>query len=103
MSHTYSRTAALLNEFASSFSAADEIIMHKIYASAREEYDGTVTGKTLYEATKQRHKNVHYFEEVMDAQPYLEKTLKNGDIFLTMGAGDNWPLGRSILESRRNK
>jgi UDP-N-acetylmuramate--alanine ligase len=103
MSHTYSRTAALLNEFASSFSSADEIIMHKIYASAREEYDGTVTGKTLYEATKQRHKNVHYFEEVMDAQPYLEKTLKNGDIFLTMGAGDNWPLGRSILESRRPK
>ena len=101
MSHTYSRTAALLNEFAASFSSADEVILHKIYGSAREEYDGTVTGKTLFEATKHKHKNVHYFEEVMDAQPYLQKTLKPGDIFLTMGAGDNWPLGRSILESRR--
>ena len=103
MSHTYSRTAALLEEFAASFSSADEIILHKIYASAREKYDGTVTGQTLYNATRQKHKNVHYFEEVMDAREYLSESLKTGDVFVTMGAGDNWQLGRSILEDRRKK
>ena len=36
MSHTYSRTQALLKEFASSFGAADMVILHKIYSSARE-------------------------------------------------------------------
>jgi UDP-N-acetylmuramate--alanine ligase len=102
MSHTYSRTAALLEQFAASFSAADEVILHKIYASAREKYDGTVTGQTLYNSTRQKHKNVHYFEEVMDARGYLNETLKTGDIFVTMGAGDNWQLGRAILEDRRN-
>jgi len=101
MAHTYSRTAALLNEFAASFSSADEVILHKIYASAREKYDGTVTGQTLYNATRQKHKNVHYFEEVMDAREYLSDSLKTGDIFVTMGAGDNWQLGRAILEGRR--
>lgn len=103
MSHTYSRTAALLNEFASSFFAADEVILHKIYPSAREKYDGTVTGRTLFEATRQKHKHVHYFEEVMEAHEYLSKTLRSGDVFLTMGAGDNWQIGRTILEDRRKK
>ena len=36
MSHTYTRTAALLEDFASSFGDADEVILHKIYPSARE-------------------------------------------------------------------
>lgn len=103
MSHTYSRTAALLNDFASSFGSADEIILHKIYASAREKYDGSVTGKTLFEATKHKHKNVHYFEEVMDARSYLAETLKKGDLFVTIGAGDNWHLGLAVLEDRRKK
>lgn len=103
MSHTYSRTAALLNEFASSFSSADEVILHKIYGSAREQYDGTVTGHTLFEATKQKHKNVHYFEEVMDAREYLSHTLKKGDLFVTMGAGDNWQIGRTVLSDRSKK
>jgi len=103
MSHTYSRTQALLGEFASSFGAADEVILHEIYASAREQYDGTVTGRTLFDATKQKHRNVHYFDEVMDARPYLEKNLKSGDLFVTMGAGDNWQLGKAVLEDRRTK
>ncbi len=103
MSHTYSRTAALLDQFATAFPSADEIILHKIYASAREKYDGTVTGKTLYELIKKKHKNVQYFEEVMDARDYLAKSLKGGDLFVTMGAGDNWQIGKAVLEDRRAK
>lgn len=102
MSHTYSRTAALLKEFAGSFQAADEVILHRIYASAREQYDGTVSGRTLFEETKARHRNVHYFEEVMDARDHLARTLKKGDLFVTMGAGDNWQIGRAVLEDRRH-
>jgi UDP-N-acetylmuramate--alanine ligase len=101
MSHTYSRTAALLEEFASCFGAADEILLHKIYASAREQYDGTVTGETLFNAAKGKHKHVRYFPEVMDARSYLAGHLKAGDVFVTMGAGDNWQLGRAVLEDRR--
>ena len=36
MSHTFSRTAALLDRFATAFAAADEVILHPVYASARE-------------------------------------------------------------------
>ena len=98
MSHTYSRTAALLEEFAGSFNAADSVILHKIYASAREEFSGSVTGKDLYEAASRQHGNVRYFEEPDQALPFLLEELKEGDLFITMGAGDNWQLGRHVLD-----
>ncbi len=103
MSHTYTRTAALLDEFASSFTSADEVILHKIYASAREKYSGGVDGRTLFERCSAQHPRVRYFEELMDATDILLDELKSGDLFLTMGAGDNWRLGRAVLEALEKK
>ena len=110
MSHTYSRTQALLKEFAKCFTAADEVILHKIYSSARENpADFDITGRTLYEAVLATgQQNVHYYEEILDASDFakaeLEKTLgpeyPDGYLFVTMGAGDNWKLGKEILENR---
>ena len=108
MSHTYSRTQALLPEFAKCFTAADEVILHKIYSSARENpADFEITGRTLYEAVLATgQKNVHYYEEILDAADFakaeLEKPLgpeyPDGYLFITMGAGDNWKLGKEILK-----
>ncbi len=95
MSHTYSRTEALLDDFAGAFGAADMVILHKIYASAREE-KGRISGKTLFERMKEKHPRVFYFEEVPDALPFCREQLKSGDLFITLGAGDNWTLGREI-------
>ena len=102
MSHTYSRTEALLGDFASAFSDADEIILHKIYASAREKPENArISGKTLFEKVKECGGNVHYFEEVLDAKDFVLSELnkeggENGFLFVTMGAGDNWKLGRAV-------
>jgi UDP-N-acetylmuramate--alanine ligase len=97
MSHTYSRTQALLDEFARSFSCADSVILHKIYASAREADAGSVSGRDLFEKTRGIHPRAAYFEEVMDAADYLKKELKAGDLFITLGAGDNWRLGEKLF------
>lgn len=104
MSHTYTRTAALLEEFAASFGAAHQVVLHKIYGSAREDASSSgVDGTTLYQATCRHHDNVRYYEEVMDAADDLERELAQGDerfprgiVFVTMGAGDNWKLGREL-------
>jgi UDP-N-acetylmuramate--alanine ligase len=100
MSHTYSRTKALLEEFAHAFSAADEVVLHKIYASARETDTLGIDGRTLYGATALAHPHVSYFEEVADAVPYYLKSLKSGDLLVTMGAGDNWKAGQAYLAAR---
>jgi len=106
MSHTYSRTQALLSEFSQSFGSADKVILHKIYSSARENpSDFTITGKTLFEETKKNIGDVNYFEEILDARDFayeevnkvLDSKYPDGYLFVTMGAGDNWKLGKALL------
>jgi UDP-N-acetylmuramate--alanine ligase len=111
MSHTYSRTQALLEDFASSFGCADLLVLHKIYSSAREKAaDFSVTGKILYQKVREHTENCHYFEEVMDAHDFLYAELNNpagekfpdGILFVTMGAGDNWKIGKKLFEELCN-
>jgi UDP-N-acetylmuramate--alanine ligase len=116
MSHTYTRTSTLLDEFAASFEKADIILLHKIYPSARELYNGGVTGKTLFEKTRKTlggfsspgntagipadpnlTERFFYVEEPMEACGLLKRILKPGDLFITMGAGDNWKLGEKLF------
>jgi UDP-N-acetylmuramate--alanine ligase len=103
MSHTYSRTAALIDDFASSLIQADVVFLHKIYASARENNPGGIDGRTLFEKTKNIRGNVFYTEEPEDAAGELEKILTPGDLFITMGAGDNWKLGKTVFDFFRRR
>ncbi|AEE16607.1 UDP-N-acetylmuramate--L-alanine ligase [Treponema brennaborense] len=110
MSHTYTRTAALLDEFAQCFGAADEVILHKIYGSARENVSETgITGETLFGRTKRFHANVRYYAEIMDAHDDLYRELSSpdpaypaGTVFVTMGAGDNWKIGKRLYDELKN-
>jgi UDP-N-acetylmuramate--alanine ligase len=101
MSHTYSRTAALLDEFAGSFEAADLVILHGIYASAREKYTGTVNGKDLFRKARERHRWVLYTENIHGAASVYLQHACPGDLFITMGAGDNWKVGQDVLSRLR--
>ena len=107
MSHTYSRTAGLLDQFASSLAAADVLFLHKIFASARELHDGKTSGKSIYEKIinidnkndkELFYREIFYIEEPMDAFKPLTEILKPGDLFLTLGAGNNWPLAVKLFE-----
>jgi len=101
MSHTYTRTAALLDEFAASLAEADLLFLHKIYASAREKFDGHINGRSIMEKIESlpaRRAEVYYTDEPLDAFDQLKDILKPGDLFLTLGAGSNWPLGVKLFE-----
>ena len=104
MSHTYSRTKALLEDFSSSFSDADVVILNKIYASAREKGEGgNNLDNDFFVKTREKHGNVLFYKEPSDASDYLKKELREGDLFLTMGAGDNWKLGEALYSYFKNK
>ena len=117
MSHTYSRTQALLDQFAASMDSADVVILHKIYSSARENAeDFEITGRTLYDKTVEHqkaagttashHNAIYYTQEILDAKSIAEMELEkrlpseypDGYLFVTMGAGDNWKLGKEIFK-----
>ncbi|AHC16074.1 UDP-N-acetylmuramate--L-alanine ligase [Salinispira pacifica] len=99
MSHTYSRTFALKDEFAQCFQAADVLVLNDIYASAREENRWGIRGEDLAEAVSRNHSHVHYIPDFSGAAEFAQKHLQSGDIFVTMGAGDNWRVGRMVLNA----
>jgi UDP-N-acetylmuramate--alanine ligase len=102
MSHTYSRTKALFDEFAACLDEADALVMHGIYASAREKADPSVSGASLFAEVGRRDESagrsrpLYYYEGVLEGAEELAAKLLPGDLFLTMGAGDNWKLGEAL-------
>lgn len=100
MPHTFSRTDRLLADFAAVFGEAERVILHDIYASARERNDTGISGEDLYRAVSRRHPAVAYTPCVDDddAVQIAERSVRPGDVFVTMGAGDNWKLGARLRE-----
>ncbi len=100
MSHTYSRTRALLPDFARCFGSADKVILHRIYASAREQNASGISGAELAREVSRHHGDVVYIDDPVEAIPGIAAELRAGDLFITMGAGDNWKIGRELLRLR---
>ncbi len=86
-SHTYTRTKALLNEFATALADSDEVIITDIYA-ARETNDVNVYPEDLVNGIKPINENVSYISKFEDIKDYLIKNAKSGDTIIIMGAGD---------------
>jgi UDP-N-acetylmuramate--alanine ligase len=96
--HTYTRTLTLFDDFASSFSNADEVILADIYA-AREKFTKLISSDMLGDKIRELGKsciNLHSFQEITD---YLKSNTKDGDLVLTVGAGDVYKIGEMYLES----
>ena len=85
-SHTYSRTAALIDDFAKALSIADRVIITDIYA-ARETDTKGVTPELLAEMIGDSAVAVHGFEA---AASVLKDELRENDLAVVMGAGDVW-------------
>jgi UDP-N-acetylmuramate--alanine ligase len=99
--HTYTRTKALINDFAQSFFNADEVIVLDIYGSAREVQGGVSSGE-LVEKIKQAKNwpvapiNIATLKE---AEEYLRKKIERDDIVILMGAGDVFRIGENLVKS----
>lgn len=90
--HTYSRTKALLADFAKSFSNCDVVVLTDIYASAREHDTMGITGKTLVSEVSKHHKDVRYAPDANAVYKALKNMIHDNDVVFFMGAGDiyNW-------------
>ena len=85
--HTYTRTASLFNEFANTFSDANNVIITDIYA-AREIDTGIVSSKQLVDAINEISYNAIYLSSFDDIVDYLKQNVVENDIVLTVGAGN---------------
>lgn len=88
--HTFSRTRALLDEFAGAFGEADMVLIAEIYA-AREQDAGGLSARAILERMRQlpmSQPNTRYVETLDTAQNILRKELCSGDVLITLGAGN---------------
>ena len=85
--HTYSRTKELLNDFSTSFSDADIVIITDIYA-AREVDDGTISSQDLVNLLRKHKVNALHIAKFDDIAKYIKENMQKNDVILTIGAGD---------------
>ena len=100
--HTYSRTKALLADFARCFSGAWEVLILDIYSSAREKSDFGVNAKILTEEIAKHHPRVKYLGKMEKVIDYLGKNVGGGSVIFTMGAGDVFLWHKEILDALEN-
>lgn len=95
--HRYTRTKALFDDFTRSFYQSELLLVLPIYSAGEKEIKG-IDSIALYEGIKMYgHKEVIYVEGFKKAVSYLKEILKEGDVLITMGAGDVWKVGEAIL------
>jgi len=95
--HLFSRTKRFYKEFASALFLADKIYVTEIFAS-REKEDNTVSSKLILdELLKMNHKDSHSLdlEKIVKT---LKPISKDGDIILTLGAGNIWRYSKELAE-----
>ena len=95
--HTYSRTAALMDDFAGALSQADEIVLADIYA-AREKNTIGISSDDLRKHMLEQNTNVYYIPKFEDIEDFLLQHVEEGDVLITMGAGDIYKVGDDLLK-----
>jgi UDP-N-acetylmuramate--alanine ligase len=96
--HRYTRTKALFEDFSRAFYQSDMLLVLPIYP-AGEPVIPNVDANRLSEAIQRHgHKEVTYWETFESICSYLKDALKDGDILLTLGAGDVWKVGEMVLK-----
>jgi UDP-N-acetylmuramate--L-alanine ligase/UDP-N-acetylenolpyruvoylglucosamine reductase len=86
--HRYSRTAALLKEFARSFEGADRVFVAPVYPAGESPIPGADAAAIASEALQAGHSFVSSVNSVRTAAQEAARILESGDLLLTLGAGN---------------
>ena len=91
--HTYTRTKALFNDFVRELKKADLVVLAEIYAAREQNTDG-VSSKDL----ANRIPGAIYCETLPQVTQVLKNLASDGDVILTVGAGDIYKAGEALLK-----
>ena len=94
--HTYTRTKALLPEFAKALSLADHVVLADIYA-ARETDNLGISSADLQKLIADLGTPCEYFPTFDEIENFLLENCTQGDLLITMGAGDVVNIGEQLL------
>jgi UDP-N-acetylmuramate--alanine ligase len=95
--HTYSRTRDFHEDFGKSFHNADIIVITDVYAAREEPIEGVTGELVARSASNFGHRNVHYIERKEKVADHVLELVQEGDVIMTIGAGDVWKIGEEIV------
>ena len=99
--HRYSRTHALMDEFAKSFHQADAVYVLEIYAASEQPIEG-VSGEALAQRMRDfGHRQVEFTGTLENGVEAVLRNAQAGDLVLTLGAGNVWQAGEKLLAKLR--
>ena len=96
--HQYSRTRFLLDDFAESFKLADITLMPEIYfVRDSQQSKKEVNSQVLVDKIKARGSEAMFIDGFDAICDYLTKHVRDGDVVVTMGAGDVWKVSDEFV------
>ncbi|MCL6429553.1 MAG: UDP-N-acetylmuramate--L-alanine ligase [Anaerolineae bacterium] len=98
--HTFSRTQALLEQYRRCFDDADHVLITPIYAARERDDRGVSSADLVRDAV---HKDMRYVPDLEAATRELVRSLKAGDVLVTMGAGDSFRVGEGVLSTLQER
>ena len=98
--HRYTRTRDLMGEFARAFNEAELVAVCDIYGAGEDPIDGISSARLVDEMRASGHVGARYVGKRADAARALLAELRDGDILITLGAGDVWMVGEEVLKAR---
>ncbi|MFH1723610.1 MAG: UDP-N-acetylmuramate--L-alanine ligase [Elusimicrobiota bacterium] len=96
--HRYSRTKALHRAFGPAVRKADAVYVMDIYPAGERPIPG-VTSKLILDAVRRAGVPAYPFTRPVD----LVRELREGDVVLTLGAGDVWKVGMDLLRRLQSR
>ena len=96
--HQHSRTRFLLDDFATAFTAADETICPDIYFVRDSEAEKqAVSTQDLVDRVNNNGQQARHIPEFKAIVEQLKREVREGDLVVTMGAGNVWEIGRDLV------
>ena len=101
--HRYTRTRDLIDDFSVSFHDADMLVVLDIYPAGEPPIEGVNSENLIEMIGNTGYKNGFYKKDQEDAVAHIIRNLREGDILLTLGAGNVWKMGEEILRKLKVK
>ncbi|MEN0058140.1 MAG: UDP-N-acetylmuramate--L-alanine ligase [Bdellovibrio sp.] len=92
--HRYSRTQHCWHDFTTAFMEANQVLLTDIYPAGESPIPGITSEKLVQDM---KHENAQYFVRDENSAQKIVAELQEGDVFITLGAGDGWRLGLEVL------
>jgi UDP-N-acetylmuramate--alanine ligase len=96
--HRYTRTLALMDEFARSFNQADAVYVLDIYGASEKPIEGVTADSLAARMREFGHRNAQYIGGMDDVVAAVLSEAKQGDVVMTLGAGNVWQTGDQVLQ-----